>query len=132
MDRTVQRSDEHHTAQAYALGAGGRVRHGLYRGQMGHRAERLLQGPGTLEPERLGPCHVGPEASGIELTVGDELRDRNCEAHRLPPLIASCYPTGIHPEGPQCLEYEKCRAAGEGASDEPPIHTQLLLLLVEP
>src|SRR3989454_1106101 len=47
------------------------------------RAERLLQRPGALEAERLGPRHVRPEASRIELPVRKELRDGDHKSHVL-------------------------------------------------
>src|SRR5262245_30899632 len=43
---------------------------------------RLYQARGT----RLGPCHVGPETSGIEVTVGEGLRDGDCRAHVVAPV----------------------------------------------
>src|SRR6266446_10719743 len=77
----MQRGDEHDAAQAYPLGAGGRVAHGLQRAHERHRAERLLQRPGALEAERLGPRHVPVESSRIELTVRNELRGGDRKLH---------------------------------------------------
>jgi hypothetical protein len=88
VDWAVQRGDEHDAAQPYPLGAGSRVTHGLQRAQERHRAERLLQRPGALEAKRLGPRHVPPEASRIELTVRNELRDGDRKSHVLAPVSA--------------------------------------------
>src|SRR5205823_12520220 len=81
VNRAVQRGDEHDAAQAYPLGAGSRVAQSLQRAHERHRAERLLQRPGALEAERLGPRHVRPEASRIEFTVRNELRDGDRKSH---------------------------------------------------
>src|SRR5438445_11102831 len=81
VNRAVQRGDEHDAAQAYPLGAGGRAAQSLHRAHERHRAERLLQRPGALEAERLGPRHVRPEASRIEFTVRNELRDGDRKSH---------------------------------------------------
>ena len=86
MHRAVQRGDEHGAAKAYPLSARGRVAHDLQWAQERHDAERLLQRPGALEAERLGARHVGPEASGVELTVGNELRDGDRKSHVLAPV----------------------------------------------
>ena len=81
VDRAVQRGDEHDAAQAYPLGAGGRVGHRLDRAQGGHRAERLLQRPGAVEAKLLGPRQVGAEAGRIERAVSNELRDGDRKSH---------------------------------------------------
>src|SRR4029453_9511698 len=72
--------------QPYPLGAGRRVTHRLQRAHERHRAQRLLQRPGALETERLGPRHVRPEASRIEFTVRNELWDRDRNSHVLAPV----------------------------------------------
>src|SRR5262249_56030517 len=86
VDGAVQRGDEHDTAQADPLGAGGRIAHDLQRAEEWHRAERLLQRPGALEAKRLGPRHVRLEASRIEFAVRNELRDGDRKSHVLAPV----------------------------------------------
>jgi hypothetical protein len=98
VDRVVQRGDEHHAAQAYPLGAGGRVGHRLDRSQCGHRSQDLLLRPGAAEAERLGSPQVGAESGWVERAVSDELRDRDRISHAFDrstiPHDAS--PDGIH------------------------------------
>jgi hypothetical protein len=50
----VQRGDEHDAAQAYPLGAGGRIAHRRQRAEERHHAERLLQCPECEEIARWG------------------------------------------------------------------------------
>jgi hypothetical protein len=88
VDGAVQRGDEHDAAQAYPLGAGGRIAHRLQRAEERHHAERLLQRPGALEAKRLGPRHVRPEAGRIEFAVRNELRDGDRKAHVVAPVSA--------------------------------------------
>src|SRR5262249_11369465 len=140
--RAVQRGDEHHAAQAYALGAGGRVGHGLEGTEVWHRAEGLLQRPGAFEAERLGSRHVGPETSGIELSVRKELRDGDRKSHVLAPvssippnLVVEAVDLQVHaalgaviadhehkiglppPQGPNGRRYGECTSPNRGISN---------------
>src|SRR5262249_56678341 len=116
VDGAVQRGDKDDAAQAYPLGASRRVTQRLKRTHERHRAERLLERPGALEAERLRPRHVRPEASRIELTIGNELRDGDRKPHVLAPVSSAQTDRRVCPDPPP----DSTQAVPPGTGGEAP------------